>query len=290
MSSQPNIAPQIVSFVAPRRSYVLHNAKPKRVEVMYVGNLMTLPAIDEVHAIKADTDADGDPIPGTYVLEDQYIFIPDIGDEVLIFDCAKAIAHILGLKRGSDGKLTEATGHFAVGGVSLLPRHSTKEQWQGVAATGEQRAWMTRVRVAQQLIQDVDEKNARRKSAGMDAVHGGPEWDAARALITEYNAVMQQDARKVLSISPVASEKLDDDIEITAIARAKAMELATTVSEGKKIDAQQLFNELMDDPKIRQWAQKEWRFRRRGHEPIKDAELVAAAELGVPVSAVGLEK
>jgi len=75
-----------------------------------------------------------------------------------------------------------------------------------------------------------------------------------------------------------------------AIARAKAMELAADASKGKSVNTQQLFNELMDDPKIRQWAQKEWRFRRRGHEPIKDSDLAAAADLGVPVSESGLEK
>ena len=289
--ASPAISPQIVQFVQPRRSYVLHNAKPKRVEVMYVGNMMTLPAVDEIHKHKHDTDADGDPIPGTYVVEDLYVFIPELGDDVMVFDCARAVAHILGLRRGSDGSLSPASSPYAVGGVSLLPRHSTKEQWKAVTAAGEQRAWLTRVKTAQQTIADIDEKNAKRRAAGMDAVHGGADWDAARALIEEYNTLVRQDARAQLSISPVAMERADDELEISAIARAKALQLSQRVgADQSEENRKQLFNELLDDPKIRAWAQKEHRWRRRGHQPIKDEDLEAAAEVGMKVEEAGLEK
>jgi hypothetical protein len=287
----PAIDPQIVSFTNPRRSFVLHNAKRKRVEVMYAGNMMTLPAVDEVHARKAAKDADGTSIPGTYVVEDDYVFVPEFGDEVLLFDAAKAVAHILGLRRGPDGKFTEASSPFAVGGISLLPRTPTKEQWAAVAADGEKRAWLTEVKNAQQLIQDVDEKNAKRKAAGMEAVHGGRDWDRARALISEYNTLLQQDARKEISLSPVAADSLDDEVELAAIVRAKAIELSQSAGSGLDLEKQkQLFNELLDNPKIRQWAQKEMSFRRRGHLPIKDKDLEAAAALNAGIAETGLEE
>lgn len=287
----PSIDRQTVTFLAPRRSYVLHNAKQKRVEVMYVGNLMTLPAVNEIHPIKAEMDKDGDFIPGTYVVADEYVFVPELGDEILIFDSARAVAHILGLQRGSDGRLTEASSPFAVGGVSLLPRHPTKEEWKAVAAAGEHRAWLTRVKNAQQLIQDVDEKNAKRKAAGMEAVHGGREWDAAVALISQYNDLMRQDARKELVASPAADQALDDEVEIAAIARAKALEVSGRVGAPmSEVQRKQLFEELLNDPTVRQWAQREYRWRKRGHEPIKDKDLEAATDLGVGVKEAGLEE
>ena len=290
MSTSPTIAPQMVSFVAPRRSFVLHNAKPKRIEVMYVGNMMTLPAVNEIHPVKHDTDADGDPIPGTYVVSDLYTFIPELGDEMLTFDSAKAVAHILGLRRNPNGTVTEAASLYAVGGVSLLPRHSTKEQWKEVCASGEHRAWLTRVKNAQLLITEIDEKNAHRKAAGMEAVHGGPEWTKACALIKEYNELVQADVRKEIGASPTVDEKIDDEVEITALVRAKALELSERYGsamseEGRK----KLFDQLLDDPKIRAHAQKEHRWRKRGHSPIKDEDLAAAAELGQTVSGAGLE-
>lgn len=290
--TSPAITPQTVTFTNPRRSFVLHNAKAKRVEVMFVANLMTLPAVDEIHDRKAAVDADGDKIPGTYVVEDLYVFVPEIGDEVLIFDSAKAVAHILGLRRGPDGKFTEASSHFATGGVSLLPRVPTKEQWKAVAADGMNRAWLTRVKNAQQLILDVDEMNAKRKAAGMEAVHGGQEWVKASALIREYNELLQQDARKEIGIAGVSAvdDKIDEEVELAALVRAKALELSQKYGAGMS-DSQKkaLFDQLMDEPAVRAHAQKEHRFRRRGHQPIKDEDLQAAAEIGAKVSEAGIE-
>lgn len=287
----PPISPQILTFQNPRRSYTLHNAKAKRVEVMYIGNMMTLPAANEIHDRKADTDADGDKIPGTYVIEDIYQYIPEFGDEVLLFDSAKAVAHILGLHRGSDGKVTEASSPFAVGGISLLPRHATKDQIRVVAEAGGKRAWLTRVRNAQDTIAAIDEKNARRKAAGMEPVHGGREWDQAKALVDQYNEILRQDARAELVSAPETDAAIDEETEIAAISRAKAIELSNQYGASmSEVQRKQLFEELLNDPKIRAFAQKQFRFRRRGHEPIKDEDLQAAADLGTTVGEAGLEK
>lgn len=288
--SVENIALQTLTFQNPRRSYTLHNAKSRRIEVMYIGNMMTLPAKDEIHALKFDTDADGDKIPGTYVVEDLYVYIPEFGEEIMIFDSAKAVAHILGLHRSSDGKVTEASSPYAAGGISLLPRHATKEVWKSVVVEGGKRAWLTRVKNAQYTIQSIDEKNARRKAAGMEAVHGGREWDEAKALLDQYNELLRQDTRAELVSSPAVDDAIDEETEIAALVRAKAIELSSrygvSMSEAQR---KQLFDELINDPKIRAYAQKEHRWRKRGHEPIKDADLQAAADLGTTVKEAGLE-
>lgn len=275
------LTPQFVTFKAERKSYVLHNAKKRPSEVMFSGNLFTIPAVNVIGPY-AETDADGDKIPGTRVVEDIYDWIPEWEEEVLTLDATKTVRHVLGIARSSDGKVAEATSRYALGGLSLLPRHPTKALWHGVAEGGAGRAFLIEVDNAQTLIQSIDEKNAKRKAAGMEPVHGGREYNQAVALLAEYAKLTQSEAREITAPHEDARALEDgfEELELDAFVKAKAMELASKAAEGRAVDKVALATELLNDPAVRVKLQKLFKINRRGHMPASDEALNAAAAAG----------
>lgn len=280
------VPPQLVSFRQPRRSYTVHNAKAVQAEPLFWGQKMIIPPAHEVSP-HSDVDIDGDPIPGTYVVEDMFTPIPEIGDEVLTFDATQAVKHILGLQPGSDGTAAIATSPYALSGLSLLPRHASKELWKAVALAGEKRAFVATVERAREYVRGVDEANGKRKAAGVEPIPVGAEYDWARATIDEYNKLVR--SSRPTTMSPVAQDALEDEIELDAIARAKADEIATRISAERGIDKLQLLKSLLDDPKVRQLAQKEYQIRKRGNLPVNASKLSKAAADGKTVSESGAE-
>src|SRR5687768_17420460 len=112
------VPPQLISFKPPRRAFTVLNSRDKAVSPMFGGNILTVPPVHEVGPY-SDTDADGDPIPGTRVIEDLFVFDPNLNDEVQILDAQRCVIHILGLQKGGDGNITVAASPYAVGGLSL---------------------------------------------------------------------------------------------------------------------------------------------------------------------------
>lgn len=282
-----DVLPQIVSFAPQKRAFVFHNAKSKPVETMFVGTMITIPAVNVVDTRRfldgrsyAETDADGDPIPGTRIIEDIFTFVPELGDEILTFDAAKAVAHILGVRKDprADVSAAVASSKFALGGLSLLPRHPSKEIWMAVAREGEKRAFVASVESAQYLIDSIDQKNAKRREAGMEPASGGRDYDRAKFLVDQYNALTRREVEEF--VAPHHGPAIEEDLELEAHVKAKAMELAERVTVGKDIDKLALAQELLSDPKIRKKLEKTYKIRKRGHVAAEQEELDKAIEEG----------
>jgi len=279
---------QLISLKQPRRSFTLHNAKSRYVEAFYAGVKMIFPPVHLVDTRHADMDADGDPIPGSYVIEDEFEAVPEIGDEVLIWDAVKAVRHVLGIQPSSDGALNVASSPYALGGLSILPRHSTKEQWKAAATAGEKRAFVIEVENARNFISSIDERNAKRKAAGMDAVPpGGFEYARALQLIAQYNELVRKQTAETLA--PHQVDELDEDLEFDAYAKAATLEIAARVSASKNISREDLALELLNDPAVRLKLQKKFHIKKRGDMPVDAARLTDAAASGQTVSGAGLE-
>lgn len=289
------IAPQVVDFRQERFSFAILNSSSKPREVMFIGNMMTIPPKHQFVPGRSDVDADGDPIPGSYVIEDRYEYSEELNDEFCVFDARKAAAHILGIQRSSDGKTSQASSPYALGGMSLLPRHAPKSVWQPVAAAGEQRSFAARVDDAREIVRVEDERNAKRKAAGLDAAPPVRRKDAdayreALMVLKQYDQIMSSQTRTVDDLSPHEAETLDQEVELMAFVRARAYELVEKASKDKTINREALFAELMDDAEFRAKIAKSWKIRRRGHMEQKSEDLEAAADAGLKVSEAGLEK
>ena len=198
-----DIVPQLLNFKRERRAFVLLNSDHKTKETYCGGTKFIIPAKDKLHSVasKRAIDADGDPIPGTIVIEDLPNPEPDprTGEARLAVDSQETVRHILGIHRMPDGSASSATSPYALGGLSLLPLHPSKELWQAMARDGENRAFLIRVQNAQTTIDEYDAKNAARNSAGMAAVHGGKVYMEARAIIEEYSKLIQKRAEVEVS-------------------------------------------------------------------------------------------
>src|SRR5574342_314972 len=170
MSTAPAKVVEISSDLAPnftfqpeKSGFVLQNGNKAEKEVMFNGHLMTVPARNVV-GVHAETDADGEAIPGTYLVEDIFKFDEEKGEYVYILNAKRAVQHILGIKPGKGGKGVVATSPYSAVGLSLLPRHPDTSVWQEIGKAGEHRAFLASVEEARTVIYEYDEMNAKRKS------------------------------------------------------------------------------------------------------------------------------
>lgn len=284
-----DVPPQLVEFHQPIRGFVIHNAREKPVDVFFGGTKMTIPAVHRVDPAHGETDADGEIIPGTFLVQDIYTDIPEIGDEVLTFDAARAVRHILGLSPGPDGSAALANSSYALAGLSLLPRHPPKETWKATAVAGEQRAFLASVERARDVIRGADELNAKRKAAGMEPVVMDIfELERSRSLINTYNDLVRKNVE--VTMAPHAVDALTDDLELEAHLKARTMELANKVGEKRNVDKFELAKELLNDPDVRIKLQKEFKIRKRGNMPVEMGALDEAAKSGQRVDQAGLEE
>lgn len=276
------IAPQMVNFAPVRKAFVLHNAKPKPRETMFASRMMTVPAAHVVDKLHSDRDADGDPIPGTYVVEDDYQWSPYTRSLVQIFDSERAVIHILGIKQRPDGTASELTSQHAISGLSLLPRNSPKSLWKAVAAAGDHRAFLSMVENARYTIGAIDSANAIRRGDGRPPLSGSPEEQHAMKLIAEYDrlARVQVDEQLAPHREEAEAREAAEQLEFLVFMKATVQGIVEKAAEGRKLDKAAAFDEAMKDPEIRKYAQKAWRFRKKGYSPIEDKELDAAAEEG----------
>lgn len=277
----PEIAPQIVSFKPVRKAFILINSRPKPHETMFASRMMTVPPCYEVHAHRAAIDADGDPIPGTYVVEDDYQYFQGLG-EIQIFDAERAVVAILGIRRRPDGTASELTSIDARVGLSLLPMNPTKELWQAVFKAGEDRAFLASVERARTAIETIDRANALRRQVGDPPIPGGPDYDYARELIAQYNELVKADTRDKMAPHKREEqiEAADAELEFQIFMKAMVQQMVDKAAEVAKIDKFAEFDRQMKDPEIRRYAQKSYRMRKRGHLPIPDEDLEAAQAEG----------
>lgn len=275
-----------IDFAPARHSYVILSSKRVETDFYFDGNRMTCPPVHQLGPC-SETDADGDLIPGTYVIEDIYTLDPalDPVNAVLTFDAQKAVCHILGLRPGSDGVSAVAASPYALSGLSLLPRHPTKEVWKAAAASGEERVFLHEVERSRQLIRDQDEINGKRKAAGE-----GPimldlrDYERAKFVMSQYNELVKKQVESELA--PHQVDRLTEDIEMEAAIKARALEIATKMGEQKTVDKTELAKSLLNDPEVRAKLQKEYRIRKRGSMALTQEQLREAKEAGEDVSDV----
>lgn len=277
---QINIPDQFVDFRPRRYAYVLLNSKRKPMEVRFDGTLITVPPVHEVGS-RSDTDSRGTPIPGSRVIEDVYVPVPEISDEVLVFDARRAVVHILGLQIAAEGGGHVATSPHAHAGLSLLPRHPDPELWRGAAASGEHRAFLKQVEIAQQNVDAFETGNAKRKSMELSPTPPNRDYYAAVELLNQYAELVKADVAAVMA--PHQEDALEAELELEAMVRAKAIELATKAAPDSADTQAALVKDLLTNPKVRQLVQKDFRIRRRGHMQPTPSELAQAAEEGTRI-------
>jgi hypothetical protein len=287
MSTQavPNPAPVIdglVSFRPALRSFTLLNSSPKEKVAQACSNVFTLPPVHKI-GHKFDTDADGDPIPGSYVIEDILDFNPETGDDVLVLNSARVVSLILGLVAGPSGFATAAHSPFALGGISLIPRHAPKSVWQAVAKQGETRAMEARIARARESQRALMETNAKRKGFGLDPLP--PTLDEMRdtTLLKEHDRLLRAQAEAELAPHREAAElqEIEDEIEFEAYLKVESLRLAEKAAQGKEVDRLKLAEELMTDPKVRMGLQKRYKIQKKGNMERTPEQLQRAAELGI---------
>lgn len=282
---------QLVSFRTPRRSFVLMNSKKRQVTVMFIGNMFLIPAANVITE-HSDVDADGTPIPGSYVVEDHYVVDPMSNEEFMILDSARAVIHIMGLNPGPNGMATTASSPLALGGISLLPRHAAREMWMTVAREGERRAFLSDVDRARAFFKQLEETNSKRKAANMPATddYNPAEYERYSFLIAEYKRLFKQDA--VEAPTAVEEDSDLDEIEFMAFAKAKTMEIANRTTTAETVDKTKLAMELLDDPAVRIKLQKLYKIRKRGAMPVEVSRLqdqIAKGETSVDAPAADSE-
>lgn len=279
----PEIAPQLVNFKPVIKSHTMLNAKPTPMETMFNGHMMTVPGRDQIHGMDAkgkllpgshaDTDADGDPIPGSYVVEDRYE--PDeMGQMVCVMDADQAVKKIFGITQRPDGTAAELSSNRALVGLSLIPRHSPKEVWQPVQKAGEHRAFLAAVKQAEYELEAFDLANALRKESGIGPKSPGPTVRHAIALVNQYNKLVGEEEQEFMApqIEEQEANEAADAMKFEAFLKIRAMELVEEATADTNIDKTKAFDKLMQDPVIRKHAAKEWRYRRKGHLPLQDEE------------------
>ncbi len=297
----PTIAAQQVNFAPVKKSHCMLNSRPVAMETMFDSNMMTVPPCNVVHGMrrdgtlepwsKAEIDVDGDPIPGSYVVEDRYEREPGTIYDVLRMDADRAVKTIFGITQRPDGAVADLSSKRALVGLSLLPRHPTKELWQHVMKEGEHRAFLASVTQAEYALEAFKHRNELDRAAGLPSKPAGPEIQHHLAILKQYNALAAQESADAL-----APFREQEEAETAATAlrfevylKARIMKLAAEAAEVNNLDKSKVFDQLMNDPSVRKHAQKEYRMRRKGHLPIPEEDLDAADELGQSVKDSELE-
>lgn len=297
----PTVAAQLVNFAPVKKSHVMLNSRPVPMETMFGAHMMTVPPCNVVHGMradgtlepwsKADLDADGDPIPGSYVIEDRYEWDPNQQAEVLVMDADRAVRLIFGIVRRPDGSASELSSKRALVGLSLIPRNQPKAVWQAVAREGEHRAFLASVVQAEYAVEAYKHRNELDRSAGLPSKPVGPELQHHLAVLKQFNALAAEESAAALAPFREIEEAQTaaDDLRFEVYLKTRIMSLAAEAAESQNLDKKKVFDGLMNDPEVRKHAQKEYRMRKKGHLPIPEEDLDAAAELGQNVNEAGIE-
>lgn len=288
------IAGLTLSFKPTIKRFGLHNATRKPKSPMYASNKITIPACNEIGPYPV-LDADGHPIPGSRLVSDIYTFQEHLGAETLTMDAEKAIIHILGIKLDTAGEASQLTSSFAVSGISYLPLGLPKEVWKEIVADGEHRAFWAACAAAEYTIAAIDQANAIRKQRGDLPVPGGYEYEQAKNLLIERDRILRNEGEHRAYVPGPVQEEAElanaaEEAAERAEIRAIVMKLAEKAAEKQAVDKTKLFDELLDDPAVYAYAQKERQMRIKGHRPVKVEDLQAAVEMGISMTEAGLKQ
>lgn len=234
--------------------FTIHNAAPERRNFRWAGLAFTIPAVDEVGP-RAALDADGDPIPGTLVLQDSISvdregMMPAPGTPPNWF-AFEAIRNVLGV----DPITKVATGTLAKGGVSFLPNAPTKELVANIREDGKRRYLESMVDWAQYTIAAYEARIVASRAAGV--VPPPPDRDYGRAHSILTLAKKEE--------APIEVPPDEDEMMVAARMKALAMEMAEEAAKDSNVDKAALAEKLLLDPKIRTFLSRKYQIRKRGH-------------------------
>lgn len=240
-----------------RNEFTLHNASPNQLDWKWGGRMFTLPPVDIVGPRAAKYD-DGEPIPGTLVLEDSWVPGPD-GDidgrrppNWLAFE---AIRNVLGV----DPETKQAVGVAAKSGISFLPPKPSRELVAFVLEDGKRRYEESQMVWADSVVAGFQTAIQKCREAGVAPPPPSSDYMKAVTLLEKRKKQIEAQLNAVLpEEAPDANE-----IEFLAFAKARAMEMATKAAAGKEIDRAALADELLQDPDVRGALQRQYNYRIR---------------------------
>lgn len=216
---------QVVNFMTPPRSYVVHNATDGKVEVSWNSTTFTLPPSDQIIEESKENntrysakDSNGTYIPGTLVLADKYREAdPWLGGQELLWSASEAIKNALGI----DTTTGEASGVLAIKGVSLLPFEPAPEVVAAVVAEGKKRFEEFRIVEAEQIVAAHEAANQTRKQLGMPEIPGNDRYITASMVLQKHRTKLSERTRKLMGLDePVIPAKTDPlaGLDMTALA------------------------------------------------------------------------
>lgn len=178
---------QIIETRAPQREFILHNPGIEPIEMCFGGETRVVPPANVVeepdpnrkHKAYSGKDADGDWIPGTIVFKDIYEYDELSQGDRLLWDAWWAVKSLLGV----DPNTQEATGPYALRGVSLIHPGATKEEIKEIAAAGRLRYEDFKVGAARAMVATHEEDNKRRAKFGQPEVPGDAAYEEALLIL-----------------------------------------------------------------------------------------------------------
>jgi hypothetical protein len=259
-------AVEIPQFGWTPNKFILHNAAPKPVDIRWCGLQFTLPAVDQLGA-RAASFADGRVIPGTLVLSDAHCVTRDgefpPPDSPPNWSAFEAIRNVLGINPIT----RQAESPHAQAGISFLPNSPSEDVFQAVKADGERRYQESLVAWANDVVHNQRVATEKAQQAGLAAPPAGSDYMKAITILERHRKTVEKD----LNLGRLEEASGDDELEILAIAKAKAMEMAEKNAVGKSIDKNKLAEEYMQDPQIRQHLMNVgYRIRKKGHADVPD--------------------
>jgi len=257
-------AAKLPNFFPEPEKYGLYNPSEEWVDLEWGGKSMRLPGCKDLSQRPCLFDT-GEPVPGTYVMQDQYTTseygIPGPGSSYN-WKAADAIRNMLGIDVTS-GKANSA---WTSRGITFLPPVVDRDTFEAVKQDAERRfadhvvAWAEAEIAAEQTKIEVSKK------AGITPAPPGVSYQRALIILQKRNerlgGAVQHDEEIIE----------ESEADLFAEVKAVAMEMAEKAAKGKEIDKKELAEQLLDDPAIRKHLTKQakWRIRKVGHLPDKE--------------------
>jgi hypothetical protein len=259
----------VPNFTHEPQRFTLLNSAPEPLTVRWHGVQFTIPASDKIGPRPA-MDADGDPIPGTAVLQDSYCpgqdgNYPTGGQYNWL--AAEVIKNALGIN-----PLTgEAEGPFAKKGLSFLPDKLDKKDIEVIKKAGVSR-WKTfLVEWANYEVSAYREAADKASRLGIAAPPPGPDYTKAILILKANEDLIKKQIGEGNDLLDRLQDG-DDEIEFLAYAKAAALAAAEKAAASKAVDKQVVAEQMLEDPEIMKHLRKKFRIRKIGHLPDEGEE------------------
>lgn len=252
-------AVQLPKFGYAPKKFTLHSVRPDTYTVRWAGVQWTMPPGSVVTEASAK-DADGDPIPGTYVLEDTWSAGPDGSypdrEAPPNWSAFMAIKNLLAVD--SAGNIG---GVHAQAGISYLPESPSKEMVAAIVEDGRRRYEDGLVVWADHVVQGYSALVDKCRQSNTAAPPPGEDYKRALLILQAHEKKIAASATAV-----EAQGSGDEELEFMTFAKAKAMELAAKQTRAG-VDKEKLAEELVNDQDFLDMLRKKGnlRIRKKGY-------------------------